>query len=71
LAKSAYIPMLKVKSSIKREESLEDSKSYFFVEIEELKGFLNHSNDNNKYLFINLRKPLPLVVDRSKVRPKY
>ncbi len=36
LAKSANIPNLIVMSSIKREDNLEDSKSYFFVEIEGL-----------------------------------
>ncbi len=50
LSKSATIPQLIVKSAIKREEDLENSKSYFFVEIEELQNFIKLSNSN--YLFL-------------------
>ena len=42
----------KVKSSIRREENPSESKSYFFVEIEELNKFINLSQNGNKYLFL-------------------
>ena len=52
LAKSSSIQNLIVMSSIKREDNLEDSKSYFYVEIEEIQKFLKISETNNNYLFI-------------------
>ena len=45
-------PNFIVKSSIRREENLEESKSYFFVEIEELNKFIEFSQTNTKYLFL-------------------
>lgn len=42
----------KVKSAIKREEDLKNSKSYFFVEVEELQDFINISERNKDYLFL-------------------
>jgi DNA mismatch repair ATPase MutS len=41
-----------VKSAIKREEDLKNSKSYFFVEVEELQDFINISRRNKNYLFL-------------------
>lgn len=42
----------KVKTAIKREEDLKNSKSYFFVEIEELQDFINISERNKNHLFL-------------------
>ncbi len=52
LSKSASIPKLIVKSAINREEDLENSKSYFFVEVEQLQQFLELSNSKSEYLFL-------------------
>ncbi|MBU0474479.1 MAG: hypothetical protein KKF62_09975, partial [Bacteroidetes bacterium] len=41
-----------VKSSIKREDNLRDSKSYFFVEVEQLQEFMKLSEKSEKYLFL-------------------
>lgn len=51
-AKSARVPKLIVKTSINRNENLEEGKSYFFAEIEALKSFIDISADGNKYLFL-------------------
>ncbi|HKI78812.1 MAG TPA: hypothetical protein VKA26_09745 [Ignavibacteriaceae bacterium] len=52
LAKEARIPKLIVKSSIRREDDLEESKSYYFVEIERLLNFIDLSEEKLKYLFL-------------------
>lgn len=52
LAQSISIPNLIVKTSIRRNEELEDGKSYFFIEIEAIKNFIDLSNTNNKYIFL-------------------
>ncbi len=52
LADSAVIPRLNVISAIRREESLEDEKSYFFVEVEGLKEFVDLSKSQSNYLFL-------------------
>lgn len=52
LAKKAVIPRLIVKSAIRREDNLEESKSYYFVEIERLLSFIELSNNGLKYLFL-------------------
>lgn len=52
LAKSISIPTLIVKTSIRRNEELEEGKSYFFIEIEAIKDFIDISNDDNKYVFL-------------------
>lgn len=52
LAKSASIPKLKVISAIRREDNLEDSKSYFFVEVEGLKEFIETASSSNNNLFL-------------------
>jgi DNA mismatch repair ATPase MutS len=52
LAKSMCIPKLFVKTSIRRNEELEEGKSYFFIEIEAIKEFINATNNNDKYLFL-------------------
>nr|MDA3861282.1 hypothetical protein [Melioribacteraceae bacterium] len=41
-----------VKSSIKREDNIGDSKSYFFVEVEQLQEFMELSERSEKYLFL-------------------
>lgn len=52
LAKKAVIPRLIVKSAIRREDNLEESKSYYFVEIERLLSFIELSENKLKYLFL-------------------
>jgi hypothetical protein len=52
LADKFVLPKLIVKSAIKREDDLENNKSYFFVEVEELQEFLELSGNADKYLFI-------------------
>jgi len=52
LAKSFSIPKYYVRTSIKRNENLESGKSYFFIEIEELKKLIELSEQKNKYLFL-------------------
>jgi DNA mismatch repair ATPase MutS len=52
LAKEASLPMLIVKSAIKREDDLEHSKSYYYVEIERLLDFIELSKDKSEYLFL-------------------
>ncbi|MEN8194794.1 MAG: hypothetical protein ABFS12_18380 [Bacteroidota bacterium] len=42
----------KVKAAIKREEDLEHSKSYFFVEIEELQKFIQIAEENNSHIYL-------------------
>ncbi len=46
------VPNYKVKSSIDRKEDLEHKKSYFFVEVEELKKFTELSENGNSYIFL-------------------
>ncbi|MCU7514129.1 MAG: hypothetical protein HF300_16335 [Ignavibacteria bacterium] len=52
LSKRAVIPKLIVKSSIKIEDSIENSKSYYFAEVEEIQKFIRLSKTGKKYLFI-------------------
>jgi len=52
LAEKMSIPKLIVKTSIKRNEELEDGKSYFFVEIEAIKYFIDLAQGNNNYLYL-------------------
>jgi len=52
LAKKAVIPQLIVKSAIRREDNLEESKSYYFVEIERLLSFIELSVNKLEYLFL-------------------
>jgi len=52
LSQNFNIPKFIVKSAIKRNEDLEEGKSYFFVEIEELNNFIKLSEGQNKYLFL-------------------
>lgn len=52
LSKNAAIPRLIVKSAINREEDLESSKSYFFVEVEQLQYFIELSDSKSEYLFL-------------------
>ena len=52
LSKKFYIPKLIVKSAIRRNDELEEGKSYFFVEIETLNNFIKLSREKDKYLFL-------------------
>lgn len=52
LAERAVIPFLEVKSLIDREDDLEQAKSYFFVEVEQIMDFINLGKKENKYLFL-------------------
>ncbi|MBI9071925.1 MAG: hypothetical protein JEY94_10020 [Melioribacteraceae bacterium] len=52
LSKMFSVPKLIVKSSIRRNENLEEGKSYFFVEIEALNEFIKLSDSENNYLFL-------------------
>ena len=51
LAKKLVCPKYCVKAAIKREEDLEEGKSYFFVEVEELQHFLELSEKGGRYVF--------------------
>jgi len=46
------IPKYVVKTSIRRNDELEEGKSYFFVEIETLKKFIDLSQGKKKYLYL-------------------
>lgn len=52
LANDFTAPKLIVKSSIRRNEEMEEGKSYFFVEIESLNNFIKLSEEKNRYLFL-------------------
>lgn len=52
LSKKAAVPKLTVKSSIKIEDSIEDSKSYYFTEVEEIQKLIRLNETEKKYLFI-------------------
>ena len=52
LAKEAFLPGLIIKSAIKREDDIEHSKSYYYVEIERLLDFIELSKDKSLYLFL-------------------
>jgi DNA mismatch repair ATPase MutS len=52
LTNEIITPKLVVKSSIRRNEELEEGKSYFFVEIESLNNFIKLSEERNNYLFL-------------------
>lgn len=52
LADKADIPNLKVLSSIKVEDNLDEGKSYYQVEVDDLLKFLNKDNEINQYLFL-------------------
>lgn len=52
LANGISTPRLMVKSSIRRNEELEEGKSYFFVEIEAINHFIKLSEEKNNYLFL-------------------
>lgn len=45
-------PVKIIKTSINRNEKMEDGKSYFFIEIEELKNFIEISKVNKNCLFL-------------------
>lgn len=52
LANGIITPKLIVKSSIRRNEELEEGKSYFFVEIESINNFIKMSEEKKNYLFL-------------------
>ena len=51
-AKTSIIPKLFVKTSIKREDNLDEGKSYYLVEVEEILTFIQKNDSNNNYLFV-------------------
>ncbi len=51
-AENFELPGYQVKSAIKREEDLEHSKSYFFVEVEGLKKFIQIANEKGNTIFL-------------------
>jgi DNA mismatch repair ATPase MutS len=52
LSKEISFPKVMVKSAIRRNEDLEEGKSYFFVEIELINNFIKLSKERNKFLFL-------------------
>ena len=52
LSRKFSVPKYFVKSAINRSEDLENKKSYFFVEVEELQKFLELSSTSEKYVFL-------------------
>ena len=52
LAKSFSINRCYVKTSIRRTDELEEGKSYFWIEIEELKKFIELSSGDKRYIFL-------------------
>ena len=52
LSKAINFPRIVVKSTIRRNEDLEEGKSYFYVEIELINYFIKLSKERNKYLFL-------------------
>lgn len=52
LSNEFNIPHYFIKSAIRRNEDLEEGKSYFFVEIETLLEFIQLSQNNENYLFL-------------------
>ncbi len=52
LSKSANIPLLTVKSLIRREDDITEGKSYFFREVESILEIINFSRKGSGYLFL-------------------
>jgi DNA mismatch repair ATPase MutS len=52
LCKNADIPFLTVKSLIKREDSIDEGKSYFFREVEGILELIKLSSNESDYLFL-------------------
>jgi DNA mismatch repair ATPase MutS len=52
LASSAILPRATVQSSIKREDAIQEGKSYFFVEIDLILGFVEKSANEDLCLFL-------------------
>ena len=52
LSDEIILPKRIVRSAIRRNEDLEEGKSYFFVEIELLNEFVRLSEENERYLFL-------------------
>lgn len=52
LSEKADIPRLKILSSIKIEDNLDQGKSYYQAEVDELLAFLNKEDQINQYLFL-------------------
>ncbi len=52
LAESANIPKVFIKSSISRQDDLNQNKSYYFREIEAILEFLNDSQNSDNYCFL-------------------
>jgi DNA mismatch repair ATPase MutS len=51
-AESANIPIAKVKTSIRRQDDLNDNKSYYYKEIESILEFINLSKSCDQYIFL-------------------
>ncbi len=51
-AENFALPKYQVKTAINREEDLEHSKSYFFVEVEGLKKFIQIANEQENTIFL-------------------
>ncbi|MFC1565097.1 hypothetical protein ACFL6G_09185 [candidate division KSB1 bacterium] len=51
LAEKANLPLLSVKTSITREDSISEEKSYYFRHVEDLAECIKLSEEKNKYLF--------------------
>jgi len=52
LARRCEIPAAIIRSSIRIEENIDEGKSYYFVEVEELLKFIRLSGDGKQYLFL-------------------
>ena len=52
LAGSANLPVVEVKTSIKRQDDLEDNKSYYYKEIESVLEFITLSKISGNYIFL-------------------
>ena len=52
LAKDALLPQAIVRSSIRREDRLNEGESYYFVEIQRIKGFLYHEDSALLHMFL-------------------
>jgi DNA mismatch repair ATPase MutS len=51
-AAQAQLPLMKVMSSIKTEDGLEEGKSFYFSELERLNTFLQATENGENYLFL-------------------
>ncbi len=52
MAGSANIPLVQVKTSIKRQDDLNGKKSYYYKEIESILDFINISKNGDQFIFL-------------------